>query len=100
MMEWAEDSLNKVTATREARAQKNPPTLTDDESQALLNEFHPDYLGMERPVAVGPNAGTQKFPLELAELLESDSPLPQDFIPTVDLVTDVLILGEIGRAHV
>ena len=93
MMEWAEDSLNKVTATREARAQKNPPTLTDDESQALLNEFHPDYLGMERPVAVGPNAGTQKFPLELAELLESDSPLPQDFIPTVDLVTDVLILG-------
>ena len=93
MMDWAQDSLQKVSATREARAQKPPPKLTEEESQALLNEFHPDYLGMERPVAVGPNAGTQKFPLELAELLESDSPLPQNFEPTVDLTTDVLILG-------
>ena len=93
MMDWARDSLEKVTATRESRAKEPPPKLSDEEAQALLNEFHPDYLGMERSVGVGPNAGVQKFPLELAELLESDSPLAQDFEPTIDLTTDVLILG-------
>jgi succinate dehydrogenase/fumarate reductase flavoprotein subunit len=93
MMDWARDSLGKVSATRERRAKESPPKLTDDEAEALLNEFHPDYLGMERTVAVGPNAGSQKFPLELAELLESDSPLPQNFEPAVAITTDVLILG-------
>jgi len=93
MMDWAEESLKKVAATRERRVQDNPPKLTDDAAQALLNGFHPDYLGKERSVAVGPNAGAQKFPLELAELLESDSPLPQNFEPEIELTTDVLILG-------
>jgi succinate dehydrogenase/fumarate reductase flavoprotein subunit len=93
MMDWAKDSLGKVAATRESRVKDNPPKLTDDEAQALLNGFHPDYLGKERSVAVGPNAGAQKFPLELAQLLESDSPLPQNFEPAIELTTDVLILG-------
>ena len=93
MMDWAKDSLKKVSATREKRAQEPPPKLTDEEAEALLNEFHPDYLGMERTVGVGPNAGEQKFPLELAELLESDSPLPRDYEPVISLTTDVLILG-------
>jgi len=93
MMDWAKDSLGKVTATRSARAQEPPPKLTEEEAEALLNEFHPDYLGMERTVGVGPNAGEQKFPLELAELLESDSVLPKNFEPVIDLTTDVLILG-------
>jgi len=93
MMDWAKDSLEKVTATRSARADQSPPKLTDEKAQALLNKFHPDYLGMERTVGVGPNAGGQKFPLELAELLESDSVLPRDFEPAIDLTTDVLILG-------
>ena len=93
MMDWARDSLEKVAATRKARAQETAPTLTEAESEALLNEFHPDYLGMERTVGVGPNAGAQKFPLELAELLESDSPLPRDFEPVIDITTDVLVLG-------
>ncbi len=93
MMDWAQDSLEKVALSRQARAEQPPPKLTDEESEALLNEFHPDYLGMERTVNVGPNAGTQKFPLELAELLESDSPVPQGFEPAIDITTDVLILG-------
>ena len=93
MMEWARESLEKVAATREKRSQQTAPNLSEQEAQALLDEFHPDYLGMERTVAVGPNAGAQKFPLELAELLESDSPLPQSFEPEIDITTDVLILG-------
>ncbi|MFQ5449248.1 MAG: FAD-binding protein [Nitrospinaceae bacterium] len=93
MRDWAKDSLEKVTATRRARLDSSPPRLGEDAAEGLLKEFHPDYLGMERQVRAGPNAGTQKFPLELAELLESDSPLPETFEPTIDLVADVLILG-------
>ena len=93
MMEWAKDSLEKITATRQERSQQPAPKLSEQEAEALLNEFHPDYLGMERTVGVGPNAGTQKFPLELAELLESDSPLPANFEPVIDITTDVLILS-------
>lgn len=93
MMEWAKESLEKVTATRTKRSQQSAPKLSEQEAEALLNEFHPDYLGMERTVGVGPNAGAQKFPLELAELLESDSPLPSQFEPVTDISTDVLILG-------
>lgn len=93
MMEWAGDSLKKIAATREKRSRQTASKLTDQEAQALLNEFHPDYLGVERTVSVGPNAGARKFPLELAELLESDSPLPYDFEPVVDLSVDVLIIG-------
>ncbi|GJL77555.1 MAG: hypothetical protein NPINA01_05440 [Nitrospinaceae bacterium] len=93
MMEWAKDSLEKVAATRKKRAEQSAPKLSEQEAQALLDEFHPDYLGMERTVGAGPNAGSGKFPLELAELLESDSPLPENFEPAVDISTDVLILG-------
>ena len=93
MMDWASDSLKKLEATREERLLQEPPTLSDADADKLLQEFHPDYLGMERNVRVGPNADTCKFPHELADLLESDSHLPQNFEPSVDIETDVLILG-------
>ncbi len=92
-MDWASDSLKKLEATREERLLQEPPTLSDADADKLLQEFHPDYLGMERNVRVGPNADTCKFPHELADLLESDSHLPQNFEPSVDIETDVLILG-------
>jgi succinate dehydrogenase/fumarate reductase flavoprotein subunit len=93
MMEWAKGSLEKVAETRKARSKQTAQKLSDSEADALLKEFHPDYLGMERTVSVGPNTGAQKFPLELAELLESDSVLPQSFEPAIDITTDVLIIG-------
>ena len=92
-MEWAKDSLNKVEATREARLCSKPPEIGDQDAKKLLHEYHPDYLGMQRVVRVGPNAENGKFPHELADLLESDSYLPLDFEPSVDIETDVLILG-------
>ncbi len=92
-MDWASVSLKKLEATREERLKKEPPLPGDADAEKLLQEFHPDYLGMERNVRVGPNAGTCKFPYELADLLESDSHLPQDFEPSVNIETDVLILG-------
>ena len=92
-MDWADDSLKKVERTRQARINQAPPAMDKDVVERLLKDFHPDHLDMERLVNVGPSATTQPFPLELADLLESDSCIPEGFHPHVDLETDVLIIG-------
>ncbi len=93
MMEWATDSLEKLARTRKDRLIRVLPELDETTSAKLLREYHPDHRGSERTLKVGPNAGSQTFPLELADLLESDSPVPQSTDPTPDLETDVLIVG-------
>jgi len=93
MMQWAQELLKKVEATRSVRLEQPAPVLDSVQEGALLKQYHPDYLGHERKLAVGPNAGEEKFPLELAELLEGDSSLEPDTTPKVDIETDVLILG-------
>lgn len=92
-LDWAAESLKQVEATRASRMNEDFPELSDADADALIREYHPDYVGMERTVRVGPNADSSRFPLELADLLEADSPLPKDFTPKVDLETDVLIIG-------
>ncbi|MBT5375825.1 MAG: FAD-binding protein [Nitrospinaceae bacterium] len=92
-MQWAQELLKKVEATRSVRLEQPAPVLDSVQEGALLKQYHPDYLGHERKLAVGPNAGEEKFPLELAELLEGDSSLEPDTTPKVDIETDVLILG-------
>jgi succinate dehydrogenase/fumarate reductase flavoprotein subunit len=91
MMDWAKESLEKVEQSRAARLD-NPATLPND-SESILKNFHPDYSGKERTLTVGPNAGDQKFPFELADLLEADSPLPETHTIQTDIETDVLIIG-------
>ena len=91
MMDWAKKSLEKVEQSRAARLDK-PATLPND-SESILKNFHPDYSGKERTLTVGSNAGDQKFPFELAELLEADSPLPETHTRQTDIETDVLIIG-------
>jgi|ETN07SMinimDraft_1059922.scaffolds.fasta_scaffold11724_3 succinate dehydrogenase/fumarate reductase flavoprotein subunit len=93
MMEWAKESLEKLEASRPARLDQPAPQPDSAQAEALLKQYHPDYLGHERTVEVGPNAGKQKFPLELAQLLEGDSPLEPDYLPKPKIETDVLILG-------
>lgn len=93
MMEWAKQSLDKVEQSRAERLQKPAPIPSENEAESILNNFHPDYSGKERTVKVGPNAGGQKFPHELADLLEADSPLPALHVTVTDIETDVLILG-------
>ena len=92
-MKWAEDALKVIEATREERLCLKPPILSEEESQKILHKYHPDYLGMQRNVQVGSNANVGKFPHELANLLESDSQLPSDFEPSVNIETDLLIIG-------
>ena len=61
--------------------------------EVITDQFHPDHRGVERSIAVGKNAGTEKFPLELAALLEADSLIPEAFEPAIGIETDVLIIG-------
>lgn len=93
MMEWAKESLEKLERSRAVRLQQPAPLPSESEAEIILKNFHPDYSGKERTVAVGPNAGDQKFPLELADLLEADSPLPASHSTEPDIETDVLIIG-------
>ncbi len=93
MMNWSHNSLEKVVATRPDRLHQLAPTLTEGETEHLLQSYHPDYIGQERPLKLGPNSNDSFFPLELAELLEADSPLPESFQPKIELETDVLIIG-------
>ena len=78
-MEWASDSLSELEATREKRLRQKVPTPVQGDADKLLHKFHPDYLGMKRTLLVGPNADSDEFPHELADLLESDGHLPLDF---------------------
>ncbi|CAI2718882.1 FAD-binding protein [Nitrospina watsonii] len=92
-LDWAADSIEKVKRSRTDRLNQTFPEMDEQDAEALIRAHHPDYVGAERPVRVGPNADTGHFPLELAALLEADSPLPAGFTPQTDLETDVLIIG-------
>lgn len=92
-MEWAKESLRNLESSRPARLNQPAPLPDSNEADALLKQYHPDYLGHERQVTVGLNAGGQKFPLELAQLLEGDSPIEPDYSPSSEIETDVLIIG-------
>jgi aspartate oxidase len=93
MMDWAKESLQKLESSRPARLNQSAPLPDSTAAEALLKKYHPDYLGHERQLAVGPNAGEQKVPLELAQLLEGDSPIEPDYLPDPEIKTDVLIIG-------
>ena len=93
MMEWARQSLEQVELSRPSRMEEPPQALSPAEAEKLIDEYHPDRAGKARTIHAGPCAGGQLFPLELADLLESDSPLPANFDPSIDVETDVLILG-------
>ena len=91
MMEWAKESLVRLESSRSLRLNQPAPLPDSTEADTLLKQYHPDYLGHERQVTVGPNAGDQKFPLELAQLLEGDSSIEN--LPNPEIETDVLIIG-------
>ena len=72
-----------------------PKRMSAEEKDALLKEFHPDY----RPegfaeIKIGPNKG-EKAPVELCNLLMSNSRLLGENIDLnkVDYDVDVLVIG-------
>ena len=88
-------SIAKVEATRDVRMGMEPRRMTAQEKEELLRAFHPDYRpeGFQE-IQIGPNKG-QKAPVELANLLHSNSRLLREHIDLskIDYDVDVLVIG-------
>ena len=89
-----QESLKRVEASRMRRLDETHARMSLEESQRVLNDFHPDYLEERmRAISVGVSAG-QRMPLELADIVEGRPHISPDFDlsrPAVE--TDVLIVG-------
>ena len=89
------ESIKKVEATRAARLGMEPRRMTADEKDALLHEFHPDYIeSAYENLKIGPNKG-EKVLHELASLLQGKSRtegLKID-LEHPDYDVDVLVIG-------
>jgi succinate dehydrogenase/fumarate reductase flavoprotein subunit len=82
-----------VHRTRDARRKQTLPKFSPAECDQLIHKFHPDFRERAyRPIRFGPNEG-DKTVVELATLLEGDSPIADGFDLTADYTTDVLVVG-------
>ena len=89
------ESIKKVEATRASRIGFEPRRMTAEEKDALLKEFHPDYISSQFDVLkMGPNKG-EKVPLELASMLQAHSRFKDTDIDLEhpDYDVDVLVIG-------
>ena len=89
------ESVAKVEATRKERMATEPRRMTAEEKDELLKKFHPDYRAEGlATIQIGPNKG-EKVPLELGNLLHSNSRLLGEKIDLdkVDYDVDVLVIG-------
>ncbi|RPH80269.1 MAG: FAD-binding protein, partial [Nitrospiraceae bacterium] len=82
-----------VHRTRDARRKQTLPKFSPTDRDQLIHKYHPDFReSAYRPIRFGPNEG-DKTVVELAALLEGDSPIPDEFDVTADYTTDVLVVG-------
>ena len=89
------DSMKKVEASRKERLEKLHARMTADEKQAVLKQFHPDYIeGAYETLKIGPNKG-EKVLHELADLLQGKSRLDtlKFDLTKPDYDVDVLVIG-------
>ena len=88
-------SIKKVEATRAQRMGMEPRRMTAEEKSELLKAYHPDYREEGfKEIKIGPNKG-QKAPVELVDLLHSNSRLLNENIDLtkIDYDVDVLVIG-------
>jgi succinate dehydrogenase / fumarate reductase flavoprotein subunit/L-aspartate oxidase len=82
-----------VHQTRDARRQQTIPKFSPADRDALIEKCHPDFRkSAYRPLRFGPNAGEQTV-IELAALLEGESPVTNEIDLTPHYQTDVLVIG-------
>jgi aspartate oxidase len=82
-----------VHHTRDARRKQILPKFSSADRDQLIHKYHPDFRERAyRPIRFGPNEG-DKTVVELAALLEGDSPIADEFDLTADYTTDVLVVG-------
>ena len=92
------ESMKKVEATRQERCNNLHRRLTAEEKDAVLKQYHPDYITTAyEELKVGPNKG-EKVLHELADVLQGKSRvLGMDIdLSKPDYETDVLIIGAGG----
>jgi succinate dehydrogenase/fumarate reductase flavoprotein subunit len=96
--EYMQDSLKKVVATRPGRVGKSFPSMTADEKDAILRDYHPDWrMDQKRELKVGPDKGAL-MPHEVVDILEAHSIIkPEDIdLESIDYDIDVLVIGAGG----
>ena len=96
--EYMQDSLKKVVATRPERVGKSFPSMTADEKDAILRDYHPDWrMDQKRELKVGPDKGAL-MPHEVVDILEAHSIIkPEDIdLESIDYDVDVLVIGAGG----
>ena len=89
------ESMKKVEATRAQRKENLHRRMTAEEKDAVLREFHPDYItSAYEELKVGPNKG-EKVLHELADLLQGKARVAEMDIDLSkpDFDVDVLIIG-------
>ncbi len=95
-------SIEKVEKTRSERVGKTFERMGAEESEEVLNRFHPDYREEgKKELVVGPSKG-EKAPVELAQLLHSPSLIDPDEVDLsqIDHDVDILIIGGGGAGTV
>ena len=88
-------SQKKVEASRKDRIGANIRRMTADEKDALLAQYHPDYITSAfTTLEMGPNKG-EKAPVELAAMLQANSRLAgmKVDLSKIDYDVDVLVIG-------
>lgn len=89
------DSMKKVEATRAERTKNLFRRMTAEEKDAVLKEYHPDYIeSAYETLKVGPNKG-DKVLHELADLLQGKSRIDglKINLDKPDYDVDVLVIG-------
>ncbi len=92
---YLEENIHLVEDKRVRRLIEVIPRLGEDEKEALLRGYHPDYIKSSmRKLKVGINKG-DATPVELADLLEGNSRIDPDKIDpsSPDYNVDVLVIG-------
>ncbi|MBN2335062.1 FAD-binding protein [Candidatus Bathyarchaeota archaeon] len=96
--EYMRESLAKVAATRASRVGKSFKSMTADEKDKILRDFHPDWkMDQKRELKVGPSKG-RLMPHEVVDIIEAHSIIkPEDIdLSSIDYDVDVLIIGAGG----
>jgi hypothetical protein len=96
--DYMRESLKKVAATRSGRIGKHFRSMTADEKQQILKDYHPDWkMDQKRDLKLGSSKG-QLMPHEVVNIIEAHSIIsPSDIdLKKIDYDVDILIIGAGG----
>ena len=96
--DYMQESLKKVAASRADRIGKRHPSMTPEERQQVLENYHPDWkMEQKRALKVGQNKGSV-MPHEMVDQLEAHSIVDTSLIDLskIDYDVDILIIGAGG----